>query len=79
MTKRKRKQRGETLPARWTRSKTGTFAEVTRVVKRHADGRRLYRLRFGCGVRGNQLWTLAELIDAGVRWLKRRPRDWREW
>ena len=72
----KQKTRRATPPAEWVRSPSGTVAQVTRVTKRDAHGRRLYRLRYEEGVRGSKTWTVEELVAAAGRWLKRKPRGW---
>jgi hypothetical protein len=60
---------------RWIRSKSGTPARVVRTSKRSSEGLWLYRLDYGC-VSGSARWTLPELEDLELRWLKNRPKDW---
>lgn len=62
-------------PSKWLRSTNGTPALVT--TTRRA-GVLFYRLRYSGGTLGSQLWTFDELLRAGVRWLKNKPRDWRK-
>lgn len=62
-------------PSRWGRSSTGTPFRVSLCSRRDHLGRKLYRLVFAEGVKGSRHWTLADLQAAGVRWLKRRPRE----
>lgn len=59
--------------SRWGRSKKGTYFYVIYTTKRNAQGRKLYRLLYPGGTASNLFWTLEELNEAGVRWLKRKP------
>lgn len=66
-------------PSRWGKSKAGVYFEIVGGHKRDDHGRKLYRLRYLSSpgwieVVGAQQWTLAELIESGVRFLKHRPR-----
>lgn len=59
-------------PSRWGRSPKGVYFYVVHTTKRDGRGRKLYRCRYVEGVVGRH-WTLDELVEAGVRWLKRKP------
>ena len=73
---RKRQQRESPPPSRWGRSKTGKVPfYLIHSTKRDHRGRKLYRCDYGRGIKG-RYWTLEELEEAGVRWLKRKPKDW---
>jgi len=73
-TKDTRAPREAPPPSVWGKSVTGIYFRVVLQKQRDRHGRKLYRLYFlDAGVKGNYLWTLAELEDAHVHWLKRRP------
>ena len=74
MTDTKKRHQSETPPpSRWGRSKSGTvYFYLVHTTKRDEHGRKLYRCKFQPGVVGRH-WTLQELEEAGVRWLKRKP------
>ncbi len=59
-------------PSRWGKSKNGTYFYLVHTKDRTDKGEKLYRCRYATRVTGRH-WTLAELNDNGVRWLKRRP------
>jgi len=60
-------------PSRWGKSKNGVYFYLVHTNKRcQPSGEKLYRCRYGHGTVGCY-WTLKDLEDAGVRWLKRRP------
>ncbi len=60
-------------PSRWGRSgKAGIYFYLVHTTQRSHRGEKLYRCRYQEGVVGRH-WTLQELEDAGVHWLKRKP------
>ena len=62
-------------PSKWIRSRGGTYARVILQRQRNDAGKKLYRLRYlSYDIKSPKLWTLADLNDAGVRWLKNKPR-----
>jgi hypothetical protein len=65
-------------PGDYIRSASGTVAKVVYTRDRDHRGRKLYRLRFSEGVISPQRWTLDELLEQGVRWLKRKPKEFRK-
>jgi hypothetical protein len=65
-------------PGRWLRSRTGRPCYIVYCAKRDPWGHKLYRLRFsyhGHLLTSSFQWTLTQLQEAGVRFLKRRPQD----
>lgn len=72
----KRAPRETPPPSKWGRSSSGTYFEITNMqgTARDLRGRKLYLLRYlKDDVTGNQLWSLDDLNEAGVRWLKHKP------
>ncbi len=59
-------------PSRWGVSPRGVYFYLVHTTHRDRDGRKLYRCRYVEGTVGRH-WTLQELMDEPVRWLKRRP------
>jgi hypothetical protein len=59
-------------PSRYGKSKTGTYFYLIHTTHRDHMGRKLYRLRFDHGGAGTT-WTMEQLEEAGIRWLKNRP------
>lgn len=72
-----RKQREAPPPSKWIRTRGGRHCEVVKTSKVAPSGVWYYRLWYG-DVLGHQLWTLQDLNDSGVRWLKNRPRNLRK-
>ncbi len=66
-------------PSKWGLSKSGSTRFVLRKVGyRNKHGAKLYRLGYFMGdgrppLFSQQLWTLKQLVDSGVRWLKESP------
>jgi hypothetical protein len=61
-------------PTKWGKSSGGTYFEIVYTRKRNLEGKKLYRLLYlYSGVKGNTTWTLDELNEQKVRWLKNRP------
>lgn len=61
-------------PSIWGKTRSGSYFRVVKLSKRNARGEKLYRLWWiEHKVKGTKEWTLAELVECGVRWLKRRP------
>jgi len=74
----KRAPREAPPPTKWGKSRGGVYFEIRGGRKRNAKGEKLYRLFYYaqkgyCEVRGNQLWTLAELKADGITWLAGKP------
>lgn len=73
-------RRESPLPSRWVRSRVaGVPAYVVQCSKRDDLGRKLYRLRFtfdGLLLTSSKTWTREEL-EQRVRFLKRKPHDFR--
>jgi len=73
-TNSRRSPRETPPPGKFGRSQSGVYFRIVLQRDRNARGEKLYRLYYlADGVRGNHLWTKAELEAAGIRWLKRRP------
>jgi hypothetical protein len=72
-----RNRRESPPPSRWGRSKRGTYFYVIHTVKRDHKGRKLYRLRYlypPPEITSPKLWTLDELEETDMRWLKNKPK-----
>jgi hypothetical protein len=73
--KRKARKKPEPkAPGKYLRSSSGVPARLVKTCHRSDDDLWLYRLDYG-DITGNGLWTLARLIEVGVKFLKRRPSD----
>jgi len=74
MPKTTRAPREAPPPSKWGRTASGSPFRVVLLSKRDPRGRKLYRLLWlEHNVKGTKEWTLDELLDSKVRWLKRRP------
>lgn len=71
------KNKRESPPPGWYgRSKTGTYFRICRTIGRHpTTGEKYYRLKYydPDPIKGNGLFTLQQLKDSGVRFLRNRP------
>lgn len=60
--------------SQWGKSVGGTYFEIQKMTKRDMDGKKLYRLLYLVHeVLGNQEWTLDELLESGITFLKNKP------
>lgn len=65
-------------PSKWGKAKSGSTFVVRKVGFRNVRGKKLYRLGHHMGpgrppLFSQHLWTLDELIAAGVEWLSESP------
>ncbi len=70
----KRKKPEPKAPGKYLRSSSGVPARLVKTCHRSDDDLWIYRLDYG-SVTGNGLWTIPQLISAGVKFLTRRPSD----
>ncbi len=68
------KAKNRVPPTRYGKSRSGCYFYVVYCTERDARDRRLFRLRFlAHDVTSKKQWTLDELDEADVRWLKNKP------
>ena len=58
----------------YIRSRGGRVTARLRRISKKIDGQWHYRLDYGYAV-STETWTLDRLENAGVKWLKNKPRD----